>query len=36
MRIPEGQALRLDQFADAVRLAEAPAHGGKPLFVPAD
>jgi NADPH:quinone reductase-like Zn-dependent oxidoreductase len=31
--LPEGQPLPLDQFADAVRLAEAPAHGDKPLFV---
>ena len=31
--IPEGQTMRLQQFADAVALAEAPARGGKPLFV---
>jgi hypothetical protein len=33
IRIPEGQPVRLRQFADAVRLAEAPGHGGKPLLV---
>jgi NADPH:quinone reductase-like Zn-dependent oxidoreductase len=31
--IPEGQPLTLEQFADAVRLAEAPGHGGKPLLL---
>jgi NADPH:quinone reductase-like Zn-dependent oxidoreductase len=36
VRIPEGQLMRFDQFTDAMRLAEAPARGGKPLFVPAD
>jgi NADPH2:quinone reductase len=30
--IAEGQPMKLDQYTDAVRLAEAPAHGGKPLF----
>jgi NADPH:quinone reductase-like Zn-dependent oxidoreductase len=34
IRIPEGQPMRLEQFAEAVRLAEAPARGGKPLFTP--
>ncbi len=33
LRIPEGQPLKLQQFRDAVTLAEAPAHQGKPLFV---
>jgi len=33
VQIPEGQPLPLEDFADAVRLAEAPAHGGKPLLV---
>ena len=33
IRIPEGQPLALAQFADAVRLAEAPGHGGKPLLL---
>jgi Zinc-binding dehydrogenase len=32
IRIPEGQTVPLPQFADAVRLAEAPSHGGKPLL----
>jgi NADPH:quinone reductase-like Zn-dependent oxidoreductase len=32
MRIPEAQPVDLQQFADAVRLAEAPGHGGKPLL----
>jgi NADPH:quinone reductase-like Zn-dependent oxidoreductase len=36
IRIPEGQPIRLQQFADAVRLAEAPGHGGKPLLVLGD
>jgi NADPH:quinone reductase-like Zn-dependent oxidoreductase len=35
MRIPEAHPMKLSQFADAMRLAEAPAHGGKPLLVPA-
>jgi NADPH2:quinone reductase len=30
--IPDGRPLPLEQFADAVRLAEAPGHGGKPLL----
>jgi len=33
IQILEGQPQKLEQFAEAVRLAEAPAHGGKPLFV---
>jgi NADPH2:quinone reductase len=33
LQIPEGNALKLAQFKDAVTLAESPAHGGKPLFV---
>jgi NADPH:quinone reductase-like Zn-dependent oxidoreductase len=32
IKIVEGRPVRLEQFADAVRLAEAPAHAGKPLF----
>ena len=34
LRIAEGQPLPFGQFAEAVALAEAPAHGAKPLFVP--
>ena len=33
IQIAEGQPQKLEQFAEAVRLAEAPAHGGKPLFM---
>jgi NADPH2:quinone reductase len=33
IRIPDGRPMQLEQFADALRLAEAPAHGGKPLFL---
>jgi NADPH:quinone reductase-like Zn-dependent oxidoreductase len=33
IRIPEGQPLPLTQFADAVRLAEAPGRGSKPLLL---
>jgi NADPH2:quinone reductase len=33
MRIPDAQEVKLAQFADAMRMAEAPAHGGKPLLV---
>jgi NADPH:quinone reductase-like Zn-dependent oxidoreductase len=33
MRIPEAHPLPLGQFADAVRLAEAPGRGGKPLLL---
>jgi NADPH:quinone reductase-like Zn-dependent oxidoreductase len=32
IRIPEGQLVPLQHFADAVRLAEAPGRGGKPLL----
>ncbi|MCX8564605.1 zinc-dependent alcohol dehydrogenase family protein [Mycolicibacterium mucogenicum] len=33
LRVPEGQPVPVENFSDAVRLAEAPAHGGKPLLV---
>jgi hypothetical protein len=33
LQIPEGQPLPLERFAEAVRLAEAPGHGGKPLLL---
>ncbi|MBP0590832.1 zinc-dependent alcohol dehydrogenase family protein [Paraburkholderia sp. LEh10] len=33
MSVPEGQPFRVEDFAEAVRLAEAPAHGGKPLLL---
>jgi NADPH2:quinone reductase len=33
LRVPEGQPITVEKFADAVALAEAPAHGGKPLLV---
>jgi NADPH2:quinone reductase len=33
IQIPDGQPMTLEQFADALRLAEAPARGGKPLFL---
>jgi NADPH2:quinone reductase len=33
IEIPEGRPLPLEEFADAVRLAEAPGHGGKPLLL---
>jgi hypothetical protein len=36
MRIPPGQPMPLPQYAEAVRLAEAPGHGGKPLLALAD
>jgi NADPH:quinone reductase-like Zn-dependent oxidoreductase len=36
IRIPEGRPLRLERFAEAMRLAEAPGRGGKPLLVLAD
>jgi NADPH:quinone reductase-like Zn-dependent oxidoreductase len=36
IRIPDGQPVSLRGFADAVRLAEAPRHGGKPLLVLGD
>ncbi|MEV5737725.1 hypothetical protein [Streptomyces sp. NPDC052292] len=31
--IPRGRPFPLERFVDAVSLAEAPAHGTKPLFV---
>jgi NADPH:quinone reductase-like Zn-dependent oxidoreductase len=31
--IPDGQPIELERFGDAVALAEAPAHGSKPLLV---
>jgi NADPH2:quinone reductase len=33
LRVPEGQPIGLEKFSEAVYLAEAPAHGGKPLLV---
>ncbi|MFI5974863.1 zinc-dependent alcohol dehydrogenase family protein [Streptomyces sp. NPDC051452] len=33
LTIPQGQPFPLERFAEAVPLAEAPAHGTKPLFV---
>jgi NADPH2:quinone reductase len=33
LRIPEGQPIKLEDFSEAVHLAEAPEHGGKPLLV---
>ncbi|MEU8467304.1 zinc-dependent alcohol dehydrogenase family protein [Streptomyces sp. NPDC029006] len=33
LSIPQGQPFPLEDFAEAVALAEAPAHGTKPLFV---
>lgn len=33
LRVPEGQAIPVEKFSAAVHLAEAPAHGGKPLLV---
>ncbi|GIF97043.1 zinc-dependent alcohol dehydrogenase family protein [Catellatospora citrea] len=33
LAIPEGQPFPLERFTEAVALAEAPAHGTKPLFV---
>lgn len=33
LRVPEGQAIPVEKFSEAVRLAEAPEHGGKPLLV---
>jgi NADPH2:quinone reductase len=33
LEVPEGQPFKVEDFAEAVRLAEAPAHGGKPLLV---
>jgi len=33
LRVPQGQPIPLEKFSDAVYLAEAPGHGGKPLLV---
>lgn len=33
LRVPEGQPIPVEKFSEAVCLAEAPAHGGKPLLV---
>lgn len=33
LRVPEGQSIPVENFSEAVYLAEAPAHGGKPLLV---
>ncbi|HEY2197211.1 MAG TPA: zinc-dependent alcohol dehydrogenase family protein, partial [Mycobacterium sp.] len=33
LRVPEGQPIQVEKFSEAVHLAEAPAHGGKPLLV---
>ncbi|MFD8717652.1 zinc-dependent alcohol dehydrogenase family protein [Streptomyces sp. NPDC059629] len=33
LSIPQGRAFPLERFTEAVALAEAPAHGTKPLFV---
>jgi NADPH:quinone reductase-like Zn-dependent oxidoreductase len=33
LRVPEGQPIPLERFGEAVYLAEAPEHGGKPLLV---
>jgi NADPH2:quinone reductase len=33
LRVPAGQPIPLQKFSDAVNLAEAPEHGGKPLLV---
>ncbi|GHK00085.1 hypothetical protein SY2F82_18820 [Streptomyces sp. Y2F8-2] len=33
LSIPQGRPFPLEAFAEAVTLAEAPAHGTKPLFV---
>lgn len=33
LRVPEGQPIPVEKFSEAVSLAEAPAHGGKPLLV---
>jgi NADPH:quinone reductase-like Zn-dependent oxidoreductase len=32
LRVPEGQPMPVERFDEAVHLAEAPAHGGKPLL----
>ena len=33
LRVPEGQPIPVEKFSEAVYLAEAAAHGGKPLLV---
>jgi hypothetical protein len=33
LRVPEGQPILVEKFSEAVYLAEASAHGGKPLLV---
>ena len=33
LRVPAGQPIPVEKFSDAVYLAEAPEHGGKPLLV---
>ncbi|OCB13917.1 NADPH:quinone reductase [Mycolicibacterium porcinum] len=33
LRVPEGQPIPFEKFSDAVYLAEAPQHGGKPLLM---
>ncbi|MDH6247472.1 NADPH:quinone reductase-like Zn-dependent oxidoreductase [Mycobacterium sp. OTB74] len=33
LQVPEGQPLPVEKFSEAVYLAEAPQHGGKPLLV---
>ncbi|MBX8687011.1 zinc-binding dehydrogenase [Mycobacterium sp. 20091114027_K0903767] len=33
LRVPEGQPIPVEKFGDAVHLAEAPQHGGKPLLM---
>jgi NADPH:quinone reductase-like Zn-dependent oxidoreductase len=33
LRVPEGQPITLEKFRQAIDLAEAPAHGSKPLLV---
>ena len=33
LRVPQGQPIPVEKFSEAVYLAEAPEHGGKPLLV---
>jgi NADPH2:quinone reductase len=33
LRVPEGRPIPLEKFSEAVHLAEAPEHGGKPLLI---
>ena len=33
LRVPEGQPIPVEKFSEAVYLAEAAAHGGKPLLM---